>query len=94
LLKVCASQKKAGPKSSAAAGRAEAARSRISTNAPKSVLLVIVLVDLEMLIYQFTPLSLGQKAPTLLVLYLLKRLRDRNSEHIRHVEYLPYAAGR
>ena len=58
MLKDCASQKKAGPKSSAAAGRVEAANISISTNAPKSVLLILVLVDLEMLIYYLTPLSL------------------------------------
>jgi hypothetical protein len=46
LLNACPSQKNAGPKSSAAAGRAEAARISISTNAPKSVLLIILLIDL------------------------------------------------
>jgi hypothetical protein len=46
LLNACASQKKAGPKASAAAGRAEAARISISTNAPRSVLLIILLIDL------------------------------------------------
>ena len=58
MLNDCASQKKAGPKSSATAGGAKAARIRISTNVPKRVLLVMVLVDLKMLIYHFTPLSL------------------------------------
>jgi hypothetical protein len=68
LLNDCASQKKAGPKVSAAAGGAEVARINTSTNTPKSVLVVTLLFDLEMPIYYFTPLSLGQKALPLLYL--------------------------
>ena len=70
LLNACASQKKAGPKASAAAGRAEAAKVNIRTNAPKSVLLIILPVDLEVSIYFFTPLSLGQKGEVSALLYL------------------------
>jgi hypothetical protein len=43
LFSVPASQKKAGPKLSAAAGRAETARMNISANAPKSALLLRLL---------------------------------------------------
>ena len=82
LVNACASQKKAGPKSSATAGRAEAERINVSTNAPKSVLLTIMLVDLEMDIYYLTPLSLSRMALTPLAvdisaLYLHYFINDR-----------------
>ena len=43
MFSVPASQKKAGPKLSAAAGRAEATSMNISANAPKSTLLLKLL---------------------------------------------------